>query len=99
MAFELIEEMDRASTALEAGGVAYALCGGLALAIHGHPRLTQDIDILVRAEELSRAADIARGIGFDVVSREGLATMKRIAGRPQDLVDIGILEGTSDEET
>ena len=33
-----------------------------------------------------------------VVSREGLATMKRIAGRPQDLVDLARLEGTTDDD-
>jgi hypothetical protein len=33
-----------------------------------------------------------------VVSREGLATMKRIAGRPQDLVDLARLEGTADDD-
>ena len=32
-----------------------------------------------------------------VVSRDGLATMKRIAGRPQDLADLAKLEGTDDE--
>jgi hypothetical protein len=33
-----------------------------------------------------------------VVSRVGLATMKRLAGRAQDLVDIAKLEGTSQDE-
>lgn len=33
-----------------------------------------------------------------VVSREGLATMKRIAGRLQDLVDLTKLEGTADDD-
>jgi hypothetical protein len=30
-------------------------------------------------------------------SREELATMKRIAGRPQGLVDLAKLEGTNDD--
>ena len=33
-----------------------------------------------------------------VVSRQGLATMKRIAGRPQDLVELAKLEGTHDDD-
>jgi len=33
-----------------------------------------------------------------VVSREGLVTMKRMAGRPQDLVDLARLEGTDDDD-
>ena len=33
-----------------------------------------------------------------VVSREGLATMKRLAGRPQDLADLLKLEGAADDD-
>jgi len=33
-----------------------------------------------------------------VVSRDGLATMKRIAGHPQDLVDLAKLEGTNEDD-
>jgi len=39
-----------------------------------------------------------RGRDVPVVSREGLAIMKRLAGRPQDLADIAALEGTNDDE-
>jgi hypothetical protein len=117
-----------------------------------------DIDVLVRAEQLASAIQVARGVGFDlparkmvfglradkpremqrvskldpetnellsldlivagpgleevwdcrivlawrergvsIVSRAGLVTMKRLAGRPQDLADIAILEGTDDD--
>jgi len=44
--------------------VDYALCGGVALAIHGVPRATQDIDLLVRPEDLSRLREVARMCGF-----------------------------------
>ena len=33
-----------------------------------------------------------------VVSREGLAMMKRLAGRRQDLADVAKLEGNDDDE-
>jgi hypothetical protein len=33
-----------------------------------------------------------------VVSREGLAIMKRLAGRPQDLADLAALDGSGDDE-
>ena len=46
----------------------YAICGGFAVAIHGYPRLTQDIDLLVRAEDL----DSARG----ALQRAGYTTAK-----------------------
>jgi hypothetical protein len=36
-------------------GIDYALCGGLALAAHGIPRATMDIDLLVPPESLENA--------------------------------------------
>lgn len=38
----------------------YALCGGMAVAIHGHPRFTKDIDLLVTQESLGNAKAAAR---------------------------------------
>jgi hypothetical protein len=45
-----------------------------------------------------RTAFDVRGRRMIVVSRDGLATMKRIAGRPQDLVDLAKLEGTNEDD-
>lgn len=33
--------------ALTGAGLDHAVCGGFAVAIHGYPRLTQDIDLLI----------------------------------------------------
>lgn len=147
VALDLIAELESLVDALDREGVEYALCGGLALGLHGHPRATMDIDLLVRPEQLGDAIRVARDNGFDVparkmivghrtgtqsndlmpldllvvntelesvwlsrmafdvgghrmivVSRDGLATMKRIAGRPQDLVDLAKLEGKADDD-
>lgn len=159
MSLDLIEEFDRVTLELEAATVDYALCGGLALAAHGHVRTTKDIDLLIRAEDVERALTVSRGVGFDVparkitfglrtgtprdvhrvsklepdtgrlltldllvvssdlehvwagrtvvpwrnrtivvVSRDGLATMKRLAGRPQDLADLYVLEGGNPDD-
>ena len=44
--------------------IEYALCGGMAVALHGHPRFTRDIDFLVHPESLNRAKEVAAAIGF-----------------------------------
>jgi hypothetical protein len=61
-------EIKNLTAALDAGGVDYALCGGVALAIHGVPRATQDIDLLVRPEDLASLRRVARACGFNLES-------------------------------
>ena len=47
---DLYDELKAVLSALEKAEVPYALCGGLALAVYGHPRATVDIDLLVPAD-------------------------------------------------
>jgi len=61
---DLIEELLGLVDALNAEGVEYAVCGGIAVAVHGHPRFTKDIDLLVQAADLARIEAAARGRGF-----------------------------------
>jgi hypothetical protein len=51
---DLFEELTQLIAAFDAGGVDYAVCGALALAIHGLPRATKDIDVLVEAAAIDR---------------------------------------------
>lgn len=44
--------------------IEYALCGGLAMATHGWPRTTMDIDILIEKKDLTAARAIAKSLGF-----------------------------------
>jgi hypothetical protein len=147
---DLYQELVALVDALESAGIDYALCGGIAVAIHGHPRFTKDIDLLVRPQDLDRVKAIASTLGFvaetkalilgrrgpvprtlhrlskggrptvltldlllanagmepawrgrriydlkghrlRVVSRKGLAWLKRLAGRAQDLADLEAL--------
>ncbi len=61
---DLIEELVGLSEAFDAASIDYAVCGGIALAIHGHPRFTKDIDVLIRVEDLERALSAAGSRGF-----------------------------------
>jgi hypothetical protein len=62
----LIDELRRLRDALEASRVEYGLCGGLAMAVHGYPRATIDIDLIVRDDDVERVLSIAEGIGFQI---------------------------------
>jgi hypothetical protein len=151
---KLYDELRNLINALEHAKIDYALCGGIAMAIHGRPRTTVDINMLIKEESLSDTLTIAEELGYtireldlsfgkdeieirrvskidpdtrfvltldmilvtdairnvwearvttnleggklSVVSKEGLITMKAIAGRPQDIADIVALKEDSD---
>lgn len=42
----------------------YALCGGLAMAVHGYPRATLDIDLLALKGSAATLAGVARDLGY-----------------------------------
>jgi len=44
----------------------YAIAGAVALAIHGVPRATTDIDLLVRPADVPAVFEAARARGFDI---------------------------------
>ncbi len=52
--------------ALESSGARYAVAGAVALAIHGAPRATADVDLLVPAEDVGLVLEAAQRLGFDV---------------------------------
>jgi hypothetical protein len=64
--FDLYEEFKSIVSALEEHGIDYAVCGGLAMAVHGLPRATVDIDLLILAESLEEAKSVARSLGYTI---------------------------------
>lgn len=61
---DLEEELRGAVAALSTNQVPYALCGGLALAVHGYPRATKDIDLLVPPQAIEAALTALAGAGY-----------------------------------
>jgi len=65
----LLEEFVNFTESLNRENIDYAICGGWAMAIHGLPRATVDIDLLILSEDLERVWKTAQNLGYDV---EGL---------------------------
>src|SRR5438093_5811892 len=63
---DLLLELSQIINALEDNEIEYAVCGGLALTIHGFPRATFDIDILIQEASLATSFEIAKLFGYDV---------------------------------
>ncbi len=62
----LYEELKFLIVALDNQGIDYALCGGLAMAVHGFYRSTIDIDLLILDEQLGEIKSVARSLGFTI---------------------------------
>lgn len=83
---DLLEELGRA-------GVEYVVVGGYAVAFHGRPRATKDIDLMLAGtdENLSRAAAALASFGAPASIADAVRSMKEsdvvYLGRPPMRVD------------
>ena len=103
---DLAEEFRALVSALEEADVEFAVCGGLAVAIHAQPRATMDIDLLLRPDSVDAAKGVAHGLGYSIdagpmVVRPGVIEMHRLT-KPDpdsgDLLSIGFLLVTRELE-
>jgi len=60
----LFEEFRAVVGALTRADVAYAVCGGIAMSIHAHPRATIDIDLLAPPDTVTRIVEALVPLGF-----------------------------------
>lgn len=60
----LVDELHAIASALSAAQIPYAICGGVAVAIYGAPRMTKDIDLLVRREDVAKILEVVRPLGY-----------------------------------
>ena len=70
-------------SALSEAKIAFLLVGAYAVAAHGHPRATGDLDLWVRPD-----------IDLCVIGRADLILNKKASGRPKDLADVESLDPT-----
>lgn len=60
---DLFDELRSVIARLDQDRIPHALCGGLAMAVHGSPRATVDIDVLVLTKDLDRVEAAVAPIG------------------------------------
>lgn len=63
---DLYTELKTLLATLSEERIDYALCGGLAMAVHGTPRATADIDLVVLAGSLGQLKALAHRLGFSL---------------------------------
>jgi hypothetical protein len=63
---DLYAELSAVARALDEASVDYALCGALALAAHGVPRATKDIDLIARREDAEALRTAVRRVGYTI---------------------------------
>lgn len=97
--FDLHAELRAITTALDAAGVEHAVRGALALAVHGLPRATKDIDLLVAPSAMDRAKLVVRALGYvlsaaPMTFRNGVTVhrISRVEGK--ELITLDLLEAT-----
>jgi len=88
----LKDELLLVTNTLNAHNIPYAVCGGFAVVIHGCPRLTIDIDVIIREEDLENAKKVLAPIGFDLES--GLICFKTGTPAESRLFRLSKVEGT-----
>ena len=60
----VFRSLERITKRLDGIGVAYAICGGMALFQHGYRRFTEDVDLLVTRESLQLIHEKLEGLGY-----------------------------------
>ncbi len=86
----LLEEFTHFTESLNRQNIGYAVCGGWAMAIHGLPRATVDIDLLVLSEDLEKVWQTAKSLDYEVEGlplhfHDGVIEIRRISKIDKEL--------------
>lgn len=90
---DITDELRALIAALDEQGIAYALCGGMAMAVHRRPRMTIDIDLLIQEESLDQVVAIANERGYTIRGKEmsfahGAVEIRRVSKIDPEAGDI-----------
>ncbi len=62
--YDLLSEFNRIVEPLRETTIRYAVVGGLAVAVHGAARATEDIDFLVHSEDIAPFGSLLESLGY-----------------------------------
>jgi hypothetical protein len=68
--FDITDELRALVAALEKQEIDYALCGGMAMAVHGRLRATIDIDLLILSDSQDDVLAIAQSLGYNIRGKD-----------------------------
>lgn len=105
--FDITEELLKLIAVLHESEIEYALCGGMAMAVHGQLRATIDIDLLIPSDSLDEVLKIAKPLGYNIRGKDmsfasGAVEIRRVSKiDPEDgeLLSLDLLLVTPDIRT
>lgn len=68
--FDILDELRTLVAILDEHKVDYALCGGMAMGVHGLARTTIDIDLLIPFDSLDKVLAIAKSLGYSIRGKD-----------------------------
>ena len=100
----LVDELHAIAGALVAAGIPHAVCGGIAVTVHGAIRSTKDIDLLVLPGDVARVLEAVRPLGYAFAAlpmtfeagtprERNVQRVTKIDGKAHLLLDLLLAEG------
>jgi hypothetical protein len=95
--WDIVAELRKLVAVLDEQGVDYALCGGMAMAVHGQTRATIDIDLMILSESLDQVLAIAKTLGYSIRGKDlsfadGTVEIRRVSKLDADDAELLTLD-------
>ena len=87
---DILDELRKLVAILDEHAIDYALCGGMAMSVHGRARTTIDINLLILSNSLEAVFGIAKSLGYNIRGKDmsfanGAVEIRRVSKvDPQD---------------
>lgn len=96
---DIVDELKTLVAKFDDQDIEYALCGGVAMGVHGFMRMTMDIDFIILPQSLNAVLAIADSLGYtirgkDLSFKDGNVEIRRISkidGETGDILPLDFL--------